>query len=54
MTNKFDKFIKSILREDLSVSGVLGNDGAYDTSDARIPKILGSKSRKRRKRRKSS
>ena len=40
MTKKFDEYCKKIT-EDLTAGGVLGNDGPYDTSDARVPKIIG-------------
>ncbi len=33
--DNFDKYVKSILEDIESVSSVYGNDGAYDTTDAR-------------------
>ena len=53
MTKKFDKFISPLL-EDMGVASVLGNDGAYDTSDVRTPKVIMPmmKRRMRKKRRK--
>jgi hypothetical protein len=46
MTKKFDEYCKKIL-EDLSVGEVLGNSGPYDTSDARVPKIIGPMMRRK-------
>ena len=53
MTKKFDKFILPLL-EDMAVASVLGNDGAYDTSDVRTPKVIMPMMRRkmRKKRRK--
>ena len=41
MTKKFDDYCKKIT-EDLTAGGVLGNDGPYDTLDARVLKIIGT------------
>jgi hypothetical protein len=41
---------KKNIKEDISVASVLGNDGLYDTSDARVPYIIGKRRRKRKKR----
>jgi len=47
MTEKFDNFVTKILKEDgMAVAGVLGNDGAYDTSDTRTPNVLGPMQRR--------
>lgn len=48
MTKKFDNFIK----ESMTDAGVLGNDGPYDVSDVRTPKILGPMLRRRKKHKK--
>lgn len=45
MIREFDNFCKSIL-EDMAVASVLGSDGPYPTNDVRVPKILGTYSRK--------
>lgn len=47
MTLKFDNYITKIL-ENASVASVLGNDGAYDASDARVPKVIGPMLRRKR------
>ena len=41
---------KKNIKEDISVASVLGNDGVYDTSDARVPYIIGKRRRKHKKR----
>ncbi len=51
MTKQFDTFFKKIL-EDLSVASVLGNDGPYDVSDNRIPKVIGKMQRRKHKHKK--
>lgn len=48
MTKNFDILISSIL-EDIGVADVLGNDGAYDTSDGRTPYISGMYTRNSRR-----
>ena len=52
MTIKFDTLIASIM-EDIGVADVLGNDGAYDTSDGRTPYVAGVYTRHSRKKKKS-
>lgn len=53
MTKKFDTFVKNILKEcGMDVSGVLGNNGSYDTSDPRNPVILGPMQRRNKRKRK--
>ena len=56
MTEKFDNFVIKTLKENgMAVAGVLGNDGAYDTSDPRNPTVLGPMQRRasfKKKRRK--
>lgn len=47
MTKHFDNYFNKLL-EDISVASVLGNDGAYNTSDARVPKIIGPLLRRKR------
>ena len=44
MTKNFDDFIK----ENMGVADVVGNDGPYDTSDARTPKIMGPMLRRKK------
>ena len=46
---KFNDFVKKILAEcdgGMGVAAVLGNDGAYDTSDPRNPTVLGPMQRR--------
>jgi hypothetical protein len=53
MTKQFDIFIKTILGESgMGVADVLGNDGAYDTSDPRTPYIMNGIQRRNLKPRK--
>lgn len=47
MTKNFDAEVQKLLKE-MDVTYVFGNSGEYDTSDNRVPKILGAKRRKRK------
>lgn len=48
MTINFDNLCENIL-ETLEYGEVLGSTGPYDTSDARIPKVIGPIIRRKRK-----
>lgn len=48
MTKKFDIFITTVI-EDMDAGGVLGNDGEYDTTDARTAYVAGMYTRQGRR-----
>lgn len=46
----FNLYIQKILKECDTVASTFGNDGTYDTSDVRTPKIMGPMLRRNKKR----